>query len=98
MINPEHVDSLAQAAYGRFRAKYPEKPEWAALPEPTKITWRDDVCAADKVRDGSRSEVLQEQCVFEVVNEYWASGGLTSWKAAEEARPEPSQRPKTKRR
>ena len=104
MINPEHVDGIAEKAYGYFNAKYPKEPGWGNLPEFIRSRWRNNVVDADKVRH-KVSDVFQEQCVFHAVSDYWAPG-QTSWEVAEEARAEAipetvaekSQRSKTKRK
>lgn len=77
MIHPEQIDGVARVAYGYFRKKYPSLPEWAGLPESTRIKWRDDAVAADRVRN-KITDVPQEQCCFDAVMEYHLTPGETS--------------------
>jgi hypothetical protein len=73
MIHPEQIENVAQVAYGYYRAKYPNLPKWADLPESTRGKWRDNVVDADKVRK-KETIVFQEQCCFDAVTEYHAIG------------------------
>lgn len=81
MIHPEHIDGVAQDAYERFRAACPTSgapkredfPEWADLPELTHNRWRDNVVAADRVRN-KVTDTPQERCCFEAVSFYHAFG------------------------
>lgn len=99
MIHPEHIDTVAARAYGYFKAKYADHPDWPDLPESTRIKWRDDVVAADRVRN-KIATATQEQCCFDALAEYYAAEQCSSVEApADEPAPvaDTDKRPKLKR-
>ena len=72
MVNPEHLNRVAESAWDKFRAKYPDNPTWCNLPEATRVRWRDEVVAGERVRN-KVTTVFSEQCVFNALAEYHAA-------------------------
>lgn len=67
-MNTQQIEEIARIAYGYFIGKYPRKHKWDQLPEVTRIKWRNDVAAVEKVHSRTAGS-FPEQCIRKALDD-----------------------------